>query len=475
MASISIAGLPAVSTGKTRGFASSFGNASVIFLLFVAVLAPVITISSGLPWFRAEQLALVPMGLVYLWFLLAGVARPVRHNGLFLIGVIYCGFILVSLFVGTAILGHTFLYRDLYEIPKALLPVVFFTVGLEAPLSETAMRRLLTFFSISVVPVCLYAWTQWMNLGISRLLNQLYSGGAHDEGALAHYRRVFSTMGNPNILGQLLTWAIAAFTLALLLRVGSRVLNLLLVLASLVTLAMTGSRYGLLNTGLVVMLIFCLSFSDRRRRRTLVALLIVLLPVFVGITFVVARSNQATLDRFQTLRDPLHTDSLSGRLEDLWPDADKEFLSSPLFGHGPNKAAFSDIVTDSEYLDVLKEFGILGFLAYSAYYIYALRHLWRGLKIKSMCDHRMESRLPVNSWALQFSFIMLVTALVMNVGMSTFYSAPLQGFFWLWMGIGASAGRAIDSARVVRREDLTGRAYRLAIKSGGSRLNCPRG
>jgi hypothetical protein len=38
---------------------------------------------------------------------------------------------------------------------------------------------------------------------------------------------------------------------------------------------------------------------------------------------------------------------------------------------------------------------------------------------------------------------MLITGLGMNIGMSTFYSAPLQGFFWLWMGIGVSAALKI--------------------------------
>jgi len=430
-------------TGSPRRVARSLAEAAVTFLLFAAVIAPVVNIRSGLPWFRVEQLALIPIGLVYLWFLLAGVAGPVRLNGLLLIGAVYCGCILVSLFFGTFVLGHPFLYRDFYEIPKALLPVVFFTLGLEAALSEAAVRRLLTFFSVAVVFVCLYAWAQWMDLGISRALNQFYSGGAHDEGSLAHYRRVFSTMGNPNLLGQLLTWAIAAFTLALLLRVGNRVVNFLLALTCLVTLAMTGSRYGLLDTALVMVLIFCLSVFVRQRRRALLALLVVLLPIFVSITVAVARSNQATLDRFQTLGAPLQTDSLGDRLDALWPDASKEFSQSPLFGHGPAKAIFSDIVTDSEYLDVLKEFGLVGFLAYFAYYVYPLGYLWKGLKQRSTWGPLLEAHLPANYWALQLSFVTLITALVMNVGMSTFYSAPLQGFFWLWMGIGVGAARTM--------------------------------
>lgn len=438
--------LPALAGGQWQ-IAQNLAHLAVTGIIFVSITAPVVTISSGLPWFRVEQLALLPIGAVYFWFFMAGLARPVRFHALFLIAGVYCACILLSLFYGTFVLGHPFLSRDLYEIPKALLPATFFTLGLEASLTETAIRRVLGFFSVAIFLACLYGWTQWMDLGVSRLLNPFYSGGAHDEGALAHYRRVYSTMGNPNFFAQLLTWAIAAFTLAVLLRVGNRLRNLLLLSACLVTLAMTGSRYGWLDTGLVLVLIFFLSASLKHRRRRLLALLAGLVPIFACITFVVASSNQATLDRLQTLRNPLTTDSLSGRLETLWPDAEREFFQSPLFGHGPAKAIFSDIFTDSEYLNVLKQFGLLGFLVYFAYSIYPLGGLWRGLKYARGCDTYLELRLRGTLWALQLSFIMLITSLVMNIGMSTFYNLPLQGLFWLWMGIGVGAGRTIAAAQ----------------------------
>jgi O-antigen ligase len=205
---------------------------------------------------------------------------------------------------------------------------------------------------------------------------------------------------------------------------------------------MTGSRYGLLNTGLALVVIFLLSVSIKRRSGALLTLFLVLLPTFGWITISVANRNRATRDRFQTLRNPLDTDSFRGRFDDLWRDAAKEFVESPIFGHGPAKAMFSDIVTDSEYLDVLKEFGLIGFFAYLAYYIYPFRRLWRGLKHAGRSDPVLDIQRPAGLWVLRFSFIMLITALVMNIGMSTFYNQPLQGFFWLWMGIGVSAARS---------------------------------
>lgn len=421
-------------------------QAAIEFMLVASVLAPVITISDALPWFRVEQLALVPIAIVYLWFLLAGFAKPVRFNGLFVIAFLYCGCILLSLFYGRFVLGHEFLVRDLYELPKALLPLVFFTIGAEARLSEIWIRRILFLLALAIVLVCLYAWAQWMGLDISYRLSAVYSGGAHDDGALAHYRRVYSTMGNPNILGQLMTWSISMFTLAALFRVGSRLFNFFMVAICLVTLAMTGSRYGILTAALAFLLIFLFSASVKHRRRTLLSFLAVLLPVFAGIVFVVAQSNRATLDRLQSLGDPVHTDSMEGRLDMLWPDAKKEIVESPFLGHGPAKVIFTGIITDSEYLDVLKQFGIIGFCVYLVYFIYPLRILWKGLQWKKRFDPYFDDRFPASFLALQLALLMLITSLVMNVGMSTFYSAPLQGFLWLWIGIGCGIIPRIYSA-----------------------------
>lgn len=420
-------------------------QAAVAFMLVASVVAPVVTISEALPWFRVEQLALVPIAIVYLWFLLAGLAKPVRFNGLFVIAAVYCGCILLSLFYGTFVLGHEFLVRDLYELPKALLPLIFFTIGMEARLTETWIRRILFFLAIAIILVCLYAWAQWMGLDLSYRLSAVYSGGAHDDGALAHYRRVYSTMGNPNLLGQLMTWSISMFTLAALFRVGTRLFNFFMVAICLVTLAMTGSRYGLLNTVLAFLLIFLFSASVKHRRRALLSFLAVLLPVFAGIVFIVAQSNRATLERFQSLRDPVHTDSMEGRLDALWPDAGKEISESPFLGHGPAKVIFSDIITDSEYLDVLKEFGIIGFCVYLVYFIYPFRILWKGLQWKKRFDPYFDDRFPASFLAIQLSFLMLITSLVMNVGMSTFYAAPIQGYLWLWLGIGCGIVPTIHS------------------------------
>jgi hypothetical protein len=417
---------------------------STVVLLVAPAIAPVVAVSSALPWFRVEQIALIPIAIGYLWLLLSGLAERIRFNWIYLIAAAYCACILLSTFYGTEVLGHEFIYRDLFEIPKALFPAAFFTVGSCFALSEKWIRRAISWLGAAISLVCLYAGAQWIDLDVAYRLNAIYSGGAHDDGSLAHYRRVYSTMGNPNLLAQLMTWVIPIFLLAMLARVGNRFRNACLVVMCLVTLAMTGSRYGLIDTSVAIVLMFIFLAPFPQRRKTLAVFLVALLPIFASVVYFVAKSNPATFARFLTLSDPSQTDSFRGRVDDQWPEAKAAFLQSPVLGNGPAKSIFSDTVTDSEYLDVLKEFGIVGFVVYALYMTYPLPILLGGIR-SAVRRPELEKLLPGSYLMLQVSLIMLITAFAMSIGMSTFYGEPIQGYFWLWMGIGVGMARRFEA------------------------------
>jgi hypothetical protein len=341
--------------------------------------------------------------------------------------------------------------------------VFFFTVAYEAQLTESSLRRLLNFFALALLFVCLYAWGQWAGFGAADRLNAYYSAGQHVESTLQYGRRVYSTMGNPNVLGQLMTWSIGAFTIAAVFRVGSTAKNIFLSLACLVTLGMTGSRYALISTtlGTALILAMLLPATSRRRTGQLVFTLSLLL-VFGWTIAAVATSNRITLDRLESLRNPMQTDSLRQRLDSLWRDARDDFIRSPFLGRGPAKTIFTGIVTDSEYLDVVKEFGVIGSLPYIAYYVFPLYLLWRGLRAGKRSPTELEERIPATFLVLRLSFVMAVTALVMNIGMSTFYNLLLQGFLWIWLGLGARAAKSItevSTGRLAENNKLRFAAY----------------
>ena len=427
----------------SRDWPARFGaQFCVISLICISIAAPPVTIIPGTLWLRPEELLLPVVGVIYLWFLLAGYARPIRVNGMFLVGLLFCATTLLSAWYGAEALHHTVILRDFYDLPRALFPVAFFTLGYEAELSEKALRRLLSFFGVTVLLVCLYAWAQWMNLGFTQVLNTYYSALNHDS-ALYYARRVYATLGNPNHLAQLMSWCVVAFVLAVLFRVGNQVRNIALALASLVTLVMTGSRYGLVLGALGLALIFALALASRRIRGWRLASLPAALVVF-GLTFaIVSSSNQGTLERFRTLENPMQIDSFRGRLDRLWVQPLADFLQSPILGHGPAKSIYTDVITDSEDLDVLKKFGLQGFFIYLAYFLLPLALAWKGLKAARRGAPFLEERSPATFLTLRLSFIMCLQALAMNIFMSTFQNLSLQAFLWLWLGLGACAARTI--------------------------------
>jgi O-antigen ligase len=431
--------------GPRAGFAQKLGASTVMLFVCLCLLAPGLNFGNNIFTLKAEVLFLPIAVAAYTWLLLAGSAALIRFNGMMLAGLLFCLCICLSLLYGSLGLGHPFLLRDAYEIPKACLPVLFFTIGLEANLHEKSFRRVFDFLAGSLLLVCGFGWVQFFRLPFAHSLDRFYTAGEHVDWTLKVLNRVYSTMGNPNVLGQLMDWSIAAFLLALFLGVGSRLRNLLVLAACFVTLAMTASRYGMLGAVLDLLLILALFLpSFRNQRRVLqLALLASSLPFFLLIFRIVEGSTFGVSQRFEELRHPLQVDSLRMRLDVVWQDALAFIATSPWLGHGPAKEVFSTVVTDSEYLDVLKQFGVVGFLPYLAYFFVPLALVYRGLRAIWLSKDRLAEQLPAASLAAHLAFVMGVTALFMNVGESTMRNAPLQGFLWLWLGLGAGAARTL--------------------------------
>jgi O-antigen ligase len=215
---------------------------------------------------------------------------------------------------------------------------------------------------------------------------------------------------------------------------------------------MTASRYGLLGAVLDFILILGLllpSFQNRRRVFQ-VALLALSLPVFLFVFRFVEGSTFGVSQRFEELRHPLQVDSLRTRLDVVWHDAWTYIAASPWLGHGPAKQVFSEVVTDSEYLDILKQFGVVGFLPYLAYFLFPLALIVRGLRAVRNTGQFFEGRFAATSLALHLAFIMGATALCMNIGESTLRNAPLQGFLWMWLGLGARAAQTVSQISEAR-------------------------
>jgi len=427
---------------RTR-IAKVLGESALILMLCVSVLAPAVTLDPNWPQVRTETLMLLVYGAAYGGLLLAGFSKPIRFHMFYAIGVLFSISVAFSLAYGTLILHHPLSYRDYFEIPKCWLPVLFFTVAYEAELTERGLNRALNFFALAISLVCLFGWAQFLNLGMAARLTPYYTDLGHNYRGLLRYGRIFSTIGNPNALGQLMSWCLIIYVLAFLFGVGSRARNLCVSVACVVTMALTSSRYGLLACGVGLLITMGLGMSARRRGLRLIGLLAVaaiLVPVF-GIAL---RSSYWAGHRFEQLKNPLQVDSLRGRLDVLWIEAADYFLSSPWVGHGPVKEVFGGVFTDSEYLDILKYYGTVGFLCYVGYYFWPLLEMIRGIRRLRFFSHELDDRLKANVLLIRAGFAIFCLALFMNVGEFTFYNISLLGFLWLWAGLAVRAAHFVS-------------------------------
>ena len=447
---------------RTR-IAKVLGEAGLILILCVGVLAPSVTLNENWPQVRTETMLIVFVAMAYAALLLTGLARPLRFHAFYLFGALFSLCVGFSLIYGTVILGHPLSYRDYFEIPKCWLPVFFFTVAHEAELSERGLNRALDWFAGAITLVCLFGWAQFLTLGIAARLTPLYTDLGHNYTALMRYGRIFSTMGNPNALGQLMSWCMSTYVLAFLFGVGSRARNLSISVMCVMTVALTSSRYGLLTCsgGLLIALMF--GFMSRRRGWKLLSLLF-LIGVLVAVFGEAQQSSYWASHRFEQLKNPLQVDSLRGRLDVLWLEAGDYFLSSPWVGHGPAKTVFETVYTDSEYLDILKYYGLAGFVCYLAYFLWPLLEMSRGLRAARFLSQELEDRLRANLLVLRAGFTIFCLALFMNIGEFTFYNPALLGFIWLWAGLAVRAAQFVREVEAHESITLVLEEEELALR-----------
>jgi O-antigen ligase len=421
-----------------------FLQLSVLVLLVACLLTPSISVSADMK--LPLEVFLLPL-ILYLYFLLVCIrkARPPRACFVHICGALLSLSILVSIFYGSTYLHHALLIRDYYDSVKVWLPVLFFTIAYQADFDEQATRRFLAVFSVATLLICLYGWAQFLDARVADKLNFYYLGGEHHDIDLQLERRVYSTFGNPNVLGQFLSCALICYVLVYVSRFGSRIKSAAITLAIITGLVLTGSRYALIVSLGSMLLVLLLTLDEPKRTVRLASS--TLLLVSLAFAFVMTQKvDRDATNRFQELSNPAEIQSLRGRTDVLWMDALAYFEISPVLGHGPAKVVFTE-VTDSEYLDVLKSYGILGFSFYFAMHLWVLIQLWRGLRVNRLSGGRIDELFRADLLLVRLGFVLILAGLAMNIGMATYFNWKLGSFFWLVLGLTVRAAHRMEHCR----------------------------
>jgi len=424
--------------GRIAGIAPAAGGTIarlVVFTFLAAILlSPPIQLSRHFPYFRLEQLLLLLVGYGYLLGVLMRAVSPQRFSYLYVWGVLFSVLQIVSLLYGASVLQHQVVRSDYYEVLKVWLVVALFIVGYEARLGEPALRRFFAALGFCTFAVCLFGVAQYLGWSGAETLNPYFATAEHNIRGLTQSGRVYSTFGNANVLGQFLSAAAVCFMLAFLARVGRRLWTGPLGLFVMFCLILTGSRYALVVLVLGLLLLMLGAVTDPRQLLK-VASAIILISIFVWILLGTTRGPFIHSERYQELRNPLEESSLRTRIDIMWREGWDEFRISPIVGHGPVKHIFTGTGIDSEYLDILRRYGLLGFTAYISIFLWILLKLKRGLRFTRGLKLSLDSPLRASSVMVQAGFILVVMDLLMNVGMSTYTNFQFGSFFWLFMGV----------------------------------------
>lgn len=232
--------------------------------------------------------------------------------------------------------------------------------------------------------------------------------------------RLGGLLGNENAIGLFLANGILC-SLIFFMRNKSRLVKILTVVAMILLLVMllfTGSRKSLAFVILGVLLILYFNYRKEKFDKKLRVLLIV---AVVGILLYYAVT---TLEMFSTINDRLGLlfEGVFGEGSSYETDQTREmmiaeglaaFYEKPLFGNG---TGYSDILfstySHNNFVELLMNYGIIGFAAYYTIYICLLFRLW----------HLVKSR---NLYAIYF-FVYTWVQLILGVGWVNYYERSVQ-------------------------------------------------
>lgn len=430
-------------SGTRRSRGAQGAEICVFALVTTILLTPAIQPFRGFPSIRLEQILVVGICYLYLIALMAGGAHRPEYHYPYLWLILFSVLVMGSLVYGAVFLKQEIIGRDYYEVPKIWLAVLLFMIGFEARLGEKSLRRFLVVLGLCTVTICAYAAAQYWRLPGVDVLDNFYFLTEDNYNGMIRYGRIYATFGNANVLGQFLSCMTICYITAVLGRVGRRMWSTILTLLAMLVLTLTASRYGLISTSFGSLLVLALVGFSGRRNSARIAAFFLLCSALAGIYVTTEKGSPYIQARSEELRHPEEVRSVRDRLDNLWLDSYDDLKVSPILGYGPSKKRYGEAVTDSEDLDVLRRYGLLGFAVYFSVFLWVLIKLFRGLKAIKSLVRSQESAWSANVLMVCAGFVLTLMDIGMNIGMSTFYNFQFGSFFWLFLGLATRSAQTV--------------------------------
>lgn len=352
----------------------------ISFLIFSSIVLPPITVFPG-PDIRVEEL------FYFLVFPLLIIYKEKPAGDIYLTYFAYSvlafgAAIVISLNYGKYFLGVPTSLNDYFELLKVLkLFIVVITIS-RFKLTKKEIHRLLYVVVFSFLLSTFIGLMQYYGLlGFDRITAPYYFA----ERLYDVHNRMMGTFFNPNTYGTAVTLGIIV-NLVLFFYESKPDRKLFLVLSAGIlafTIALTQSR-----TALIVLFIAFLSilFLNVAKRQLRVKQIIKILGFTTILLLIIASLlSEQIMTRFLSLADISLDMSWNMRLM-AWYLNLQLFFDSFLLGWGPAKIIHTSIV-DSEYILILRRYGLIGFSIYMLIYFIPLVRAYimsRNEKIKGL-------------------------------------------------------------------------------------------
>lgn len=387
-------------------------------VLFSSIVLPPLSALPGLPDIRVEEL------LFFLLFPLLILRRESKGKdrlyNYFIYAVIAFGFaIIVSLMHGRYVLGVPVTGSDYFELLKVFKLLIVVAAISRFNLNKEDIYKLLyvvvfSFFISSIIGLMQF----YGILGFERITGPYYFA----ERIYDVHNRMMGTFFNPNTYGTALTLgAVVASVLVFYEKeVYRKVFLTFLVILFSFTLALTQSRTAIIV--LLIALIIVFGLNTFRNRLTFKQVAILLTGfLLISVLFIGLLSDEIIL-RFATLSDITEDTSWQMRLL-AWYLNLTIFYESIIFGWGPAKAIHTTIV-DSEYILVLRRYGIFGFTFYILIYLIPL---YRSIIF--------QAKDGITGVIGQIVLVSLIVFLIANITNPLFHEIQFIDYWMIILGI----------------------------------------
>ena len=398
-------------------------------LLVGSVLLPFLRLEGDLPSLRFEFI-LVPIAAIPLLILsrsrVRGGARLLPQRSSVPWMVLFALAMAVSLAWGSAVLGSETAFRDLFEVLKIGIYIVFFLIGSAYGSAATDVTQLERIFRFTALLSLLIGFVQLVNpLDFNSVVTAYY---APTQGlGLSRYGRITGTFTNPNDFGSFLILP-ASLALAGAMWAPSRKRRLWMwscFLLFSIGIALTLSRSSMVGLAIAVAyLVLALARSGSRSSRLIRVVCLLAAAGFLVFLFAPSTFVPAMKDIFQVSS----ASSWLGRLE-KWKPAITAWKASPFFGWGPAKSAMATVV-DSEWILLLRRYGAIGVAAFL---------LWTGAVFMNLGTGMRSAASRVLSAGLRATALAWVPVMVVG---GIYGNEQLMAVVMLLAGAAESFGRA---------------------------------